>query len=390
MAVGWGVSHLAYGAVDVSEDPSFANPKRFVCSKGCGVPLADDVALTALLTGLRPDTQYRYRTVTTPILSYPNAYRIRVGEPVVGPIRTFRTPGETGVSRIAVINDTHLRWTPFERVTDKVRELKPAFCIWNGDATNSSEKKSDAAQAFYGPAIARRDYAAEIPYAFVYGNHDCRGRFAPHLSELVMDRVPAEREAQDFALGHSFAIRQGELAVIGLDTGEDKTDDHPQMYGHAAYDAYRAAQADWLERTLRRPDIAAAPFVVVCCHIPLFDPRPNACRGTPKDYRASDGHYFGANWSPAGARLWGPVLARHGVQLVVAAHEHRYRYDAPTATRPWAQVVGGGPYPEEDARDFPTVIECAAEGGRLVVRVHDVWNGRLAGAFSFAPRQGVK
>lgn len=386
MAVGWGVSGLAYGAVEVSESADFARPRRFVCSKGCGVPVADDVALTVLLTDLKPDTAYRYRTVTTPILSYPNAYRIKVGAPVVGAVRTFRTPGESGVSRIAVINDTHMRWTPFERVTDKVRELKPAFCVWNGDATNSSETKTEAARAFYGPEVARRDYAAEIPYAFVYGNHDLRGKFAPHLSELVMDRAPSEREARDFPLGHSFAIRQGQLAVIGLDTGEDKTDDHPQMYGHATYDAYRQAQADWLARTLRRPDIASAPFVVVCCHIPLFDPRPNAYQGTPRDFRASDGHYFGANWSPASARAWGPILSRHGVQLVVAAHEHRYRYDAPTATRPWAQVVGGGPYPEENVRDFPTVIECAVETGQLVVRVHDVWNRRLAGSFSFAPR----
>ena len=80
-----------------------------------------------------------------------------------------------------------------------------------------------------------------------------------------------------------------------------------------------------------------------------------------------------------------------GVQVVIAAHEHEYRYDAPAADRPWAQVVGGGPEmgvvrgkpaPER----FPTVIEGKVGGGELKIVVHDVLNGCIAGVHTFRPR----
>lgn len=392
MAIAWGVTQLAYGAVEVSEDATFAKLRRFVCSRGYGVPDCDDVALQALVTGLKPDTSYFYRTVTTPVLSYPNAYGIVTGAPLVGRIHSFRTIGRSGESRFAVINDTHGVWAPFDRVANKVLELKPPFCVWNGDATNSSETKREAARPFFDPEIGRKDYASDIPFAFVYGNHDYRGKFAPHMHELIMDRPVSERSPEDAALGHNFAIRQGEIAVLGLDTGEDKTDDHPQMMGYAAYDQHREAQALWLERTLRRPDIASAPFVVACCHIPLYDRNPNAPDGSPKFRRESDGHYFGGHFQRRCMELWGPLFTRHGVQVLVAAHEHRYRYDAPAADRPWAQVVGGAPCLGEYGgkplpNEYPTVIECEVRDGRLRIRVHDVWRNRLAGEFAYAPRK---
>jgi len=89
--------------------------------------------------------------------------------------------------------------------------------------------------------------------------------------------------------------------------------------------------------------------------------------------------------------MWGPLFVRAGVQVVVAAHEHEYRYDEPSADRPWAQIVGGGPEmgivrgkpaPER----FPTVIEGKVEGGELKIVVHDVFNNRTAGVHRFRPR----
>ena len=89
-----------------------------------------------------------------------------------------------------------------------------------------------------------------------------------------------------------------------------------------------------------------------------------------------------AYWSRECGELWGPVITKAGVQLVVCGHAHRFRYDPPTAKRPWAQVVGGGPElgvsgDKPDASRFPTVIEGKVEDGKLRLVVHDVMHGRV-------------
>ena len=74
----------------------------------------------------------------------------------------------------------------------------------------------------------------------------------------------------------------------------------------------------------------------------------------------------------------------------MTAHQHRYRYDAPSAERPWAQLVGGGPDLPADPADrpeaFPTVIEGKVRRGKLHVTVHNVRTGEVQDTFTFAPR----
>jgi hypothetical protein len=43
----------------------------------------------------------------------------------------------------------------------------------------------------------------------------------------------------------------------------------------------------------------------------------------------------------------------------------------------------------KDGGKFPTVIEGRVEEGRLVVSVHDVFNGSLVDEFRYAPRNVV-
>ena len=93
--------------------------------------------------------------------------------------------------------------------------------------------------------------------------------------------------------------------------------------------------------------------------------------------------------------MWAPLLKAAGCQLVITAHQHRYRYDAPTADRPWAQILGGGPEMgftgsgdnrKEDPGKFPTVIEGTVRGGRLEITVHNLVTGRIQSQFYFRPR----
>ena len=59
--------------------------------------------------------------------------------------------------------------------------------------------------------------------------------------------MPGERKTRDAALDRNFAFRMGDVALIGLDTGEDKPDCHPANGGFSRFTQYRQAQTEWLK-----------------------------------------------------------------------------------------------------------------------------------------------
>ena len=165
---------------------------------------------------------------------------------------------------------------------------------------------------------------------------------------------------------------------------------------------YRQAQVAWLKDALQREEIRTAPFLVAICHIPLFDDNPDHNPGdvAPDD---TDPRYSTdyAMWQRTCARLWGSLLEAAGCQLVITAHQHRFRYDAPGLDcdgnrRSWAQIVGGGPEMGSDDDDsrkdpgrFPTVIEGDVRRGRLQITVHNLLSGQVQDRYSFKPRNVV-
>ena len=378
MGVSWKVSGLSKGVVEYADNPEMKNAKT-VKSGGYGLVPIDVSALQVRLTGLRPATTYYYRTVTTPFVDYQNIYNAKLGEPVVSAVHSFTTLGAGVRAQFCMISDTHAQWKPFGMIVRKLKELKPSVVVWNGDATNTTQKKETAAEIFLDPPVADRDWSADIPALFESGNHDFRGSWISKKEEVVLPRDPGERRGDQWDLKWNFAVRCGEMALIGMDTGEDKPDGHPKWFGLANFEAYRVAQAKWLDEQFARPEIAAARYKVLFCHIPLF-----AAKGHP-DYPHDgvkiDPHDY-AYWSRECHDLWVPVLERGGVQLVVCGHKHCFRFDAPTADRRWAQVVGGGPelgvsHGKPDATRFPTVVEGLVEADGLRLRVHDVLHGTV-------------
>ena len=382
MGISWAVSGLSKGVVEYADNPDFRNSK-FVKSGGYGLVPIDIDALQVRLEGLKPATRYYYRTITTPFTDYRNIYDAKLGEPIVSPVHAFTTLGEDAKAHFAVINDTHAQWEAFEMVVKKVKELSPSALMWNGDATNTTQSKGTAKEIFLDPPVADRDYSADIPAFFVSGNHDFRGSWISKKEEVVLQRHPAERRGDQWDLKWNFAVRLGDMAMIGMDTGEDKPDAHPKWFGLANFEAYRKAQALWLAEQFARPEIASAKFKVLFCHIPLFAAADSWCY--PHDGVKVDPQDF-AHWSRECHDLWAPIIEKAGVQLVVAAHQHRFRYDPPTDDRKWAQVVGGGPElgwsgwgknRKKDSGKFPTVIEGMVENGRLRLVVHDAFNNRI-------------
>ena len=378
IGVSWSVSGLAKGEVEYADNPELRGA-RIAKAGGLGLVPINDSTLQVRITGLKRTTTYWYRTITVPFTSYNNIYEAKQGESIVSDIHSFTTMGADARAHFCVINDTHANWRSFQMVVEKVKELSPMVVIWNGDATNTTQQKETAVNIFLKPQIKDVDWSADLPVMFECGNHDFRGSWISKLDEVVLPREPSERHGDQWDLKWNFALRLGEMALIGLDTGEDKPDAHPKWFGLANFEPYRRAQAKWLEEQFARPEIASAPFKVVFCHIPLFasvdsmDYPHDGVNIDPEDY---------AYWSRECSELWGPILNKAGVQLVVSGHRHRFRYDPPEGERKWAQVIGGGPElgihrGKPDAEKFPTVIEGFIEKERLRIVVHDVFNKRV-------------
>ena len=390
IGVSFAVSADASGWVECSTSPDLRNATKAFSGEH-GLMTVDDKVALVRITDLRPATKYYYR-IGADRIEFKGGYAMKnLGPEVDSKIHSFVTLGAAATGSFCVINDTHNRKDAIRLALGKVAALKPSVVLWNGDASNTSEKIEDAMDIFIHAHTDFPEYAADTPYMFLNGNHDFRGRFNRRLGDLMMFRELAERKAEYAELGRNFVQRLGDVALIGLDTGEDKLDTNPLFAGIFKMKPYREKQARWLAEAIETPAVKTAKFKVVFCHIPLFDSRPNANPGdvAPADKAPQYTHDY-AIWQRTCANLWSPYFKKAGVQLVIAAHQHQFRYDAPTADRPWAQIVGGGPelgasHGKPDASRFPTVIEGKVAGDKLVVTVHDVLNGRLAGRYDFNP-----
>jgi len=357
VGVAFSVSALSVGYAEVADNQSLEDARRFETG-GFPVKQADGRIHQIRMTGLKPGTRYWYR-VGASALVHPVGYWTKQSEIVWSAIHSFVTPGENAPSHFAMMCDTHAEFSQMSRITSKYRHLGAPFVVWNGDVARSKmDCREDLVRHFI--ELPENDgYAADAPIIFNPGNHDYRGDYATRLEEVFMARPSRERDAKYAALKRNFAFRIGEIALIGLDTGEDKPDNHPAFGGLARFRRYRELQGEWLKAQFVRPEIAAAPYVVAFAHIPLFSKDPNANPGNILENFAE--------WQADCAALWGPVLAKNGVQLVMAGHTHTYRFDPETPKRRWAQLVGGG----RGGSTYQTLVDCRVDGGELVA---DVWN----------------
>ncbi|MDR2441029.1 MAG: metallophosphoesterase [Planctomycetaceae bacterium] len=368
ITVVWAVGKPATGWVQFGTDQEKLDQTAFGEENGL-LPYHDRF-LQIRLSALKPNTQYFYQTATASF-KYVNAYKFERGEPEFSSVYSFTTSGagkENG--SFSVINDTHENQKTLKLLTERLALLGSDYTVWNGDLVNSVENADQIVKAILRPAHS--PFAAEHPLLFVPGNHDYRGNWSRNL-ELALPRWELN-DLRDRETSRNFAVRTGSLALIGLDTGEDKPDQHPAWAGLAKFEPYRVAQRDWLERALNKPEIASAPFIVAFCHIPIFSSNPKANGGNVLEGFASFQRQAG--------NLWGPILTKHGVQLVVCAHQHRFHFDPATPERTWAQVVGGGHNDKEQV----TVIHGHTNSGKLELIVDELRSGNELGRWTFEKR----
>ncbi|MBR6030738.1 MAG: metallophosphoesterase [Bacteroidaceae bacterium] len=388
MGIAFSVTDWANGYVIYGEKPDLSDGRKVWCG-GYRMTAMDNEVIQVRLTGLKPYTLYYYK-IGADRIEYKDGYHIRItGNEEREQVYSFRTAGKEAKSHFCVINDTHAKWAAFGPAIDKVMQLQPSCVIWNGDACNTEETIAAQKRIFLKPEIERKDFAANIPYLFCPGNHDNRGLANRHLERIWMYRQPEERQPRDWDLGRNFAVRMGDIAFIGLDTGEDKLDGNPKFCNLFVSEPYRVAQQAWLRDALRQPEIKKAPYLVALCHIPLYDPRPDANPGDiyPADVDDKHKNNFAA-WQRTCSKLWGPLLEKAGCQLLLAAHQHVYRLHKPNDEHKWMQIIGGGPdMSGENKKHFPTVIEGEVRDGQLVITVHNIYTGTVQETITISKRR---
>ncbi|MDR0869435.1 MAG: metallophosphoesterase, partial [Planctomycetaceae bacterium] len=371
IAVVWAVGKPAAGFVEFGTGKDKLDQKAVGTVRGLNA--YHSRYLTVRLEGLKPNTRYYYRTGTAPLIFHTGHKLERQAEEYSN-IYSFETPGEKkDIATFSVINDTHNNQNTLkELLMPKLAEVNSDYTIMNGDIVSSYDNSEVAVEAILRPGGAA--YAAEKPMLFVNGNHDHRGIWARELPLAAPVWKPETPDDVNL-LGRNFAVRTGPVALLGLDTGEDKPDWHPAWSGLANFEPYRIAQRDWLERTLQSPKVATAPFVVAFCHIPIYNPDPKANGGDVLEKWAS----FQRNCG----KLWGPVFTKYGVQLVISAHIHQHKYYAPTEDRPWTHLTGGGHEPKGQV----TVIHGKAQGDTLELVVDELNQKKELGRWKFAARK---
>ena len=378
IGVAFAVSADASGWVEYSKSPDMKGARR-AYSGGHGLMEVNDKVARIRLRGLEPATKYYYR-IGADRIDFGGGYKMKNLGPEVDPkVHSFTTLGEAASGSFCVINDTHDRKPTLDMVLTKLEEIKPAVVVWNGDASNTSETIETALGIFVHTHENHPEYAADTPFMFVNGNHDFRGRFNRSLDALMMFREPTERRPEYDELGRNFVQRLGDIALIGLDTGEDKLDTNKHFAGIFRMKEYRELQTRWLAEVIETPAVKTAKFKVAFCHIPLEDPRPSQNPGdiAPDDESPLYKNNW-ASWQRTCAGMWGPLLEKAGVQLLICAHQHCVRYSAPEPGRSWAQLVGGGcdVVPGKDMY-YPSVIQGRVVDGKLLVTVHDAARGRV-------------
>lgn len=248
------------------------------------------------VTGLEPGKGYRYRIygkiVTDDSSAYGTAYgpesRMKTAE-----VRTFSKKSDK--CSFVMVNDIHGNDETFVALTRDIVPDSIDFFLMNGDMVSYINDREFFLQHVYDPAS---ELLTSVPLVYARGNHETRGSEAHCFGQYN----PTSTEEP------YFLFRQGPVAFIVIDVGEDKPDSHPEYSGYADFETYRSKQLEWIKTATRHPEFSEAPLKVAVMHIP-------ALKEKDSDF----------------AQLWVnehflPVLNDAGIDLMLSGHHHTHIY----------------------------------------------------------------
>lgn len=274
---------------------------------------ADETIHRVTINGLKPGSDYMYRVCSKEILKF-EPYKVTYGDTVKSEVWSFTTlsKGKEKVSFI-VLNDIHQRTDILAKLI-KMADSKPYELVFlNGDILGHIEDEAQVISHILKPCSEL--FAGKIPFVYVRGNHETRGKFARKLPQYLS--TPRGR--------YYYSFDHGPVHFMVMDGGEDKEDGHWAYSGLADFDRYRGEQIRWLEAEIESEAFKRAAFRVVVNHIPPMQ---------SEKWHGTDDLY----------NKWRPLFNNGGVDLMISGHTHRYTVvKADGKQRKYDMVIGGRP-----------------------------------------------
>ena len=248
-------SHKGFSGVEIRKKGS-EQAQLHRTSKD-GLFEADNTLNAIHIEGLEPATEYEYRIVSKRMLSF-EPYKVTFGEEIASSWYTFRTfdPKATEVTFV-VANDIHDDAQKCADLLDKMPLDEAEMVFYNGDIMSHYSREGQPYTSFIDVSVEK--FASEKPFAVVRGNHETRG----HLAREYDNYIYNTREGRYYGVYYF-----GTTAVVMLDCGEDKDDEHPVYAGLVDFDRYREEQAAWLSEVVQSKEFRRAKRRIVIVHIP--------------------------------------------------------------------------------------------------------------------------
>jgi len=309
---------------------------------GWGMQPVGDTVIRVRMVGLEPGQNYFYRVVTQSNSGLGEAEQR-------GDIHRFSTlDPATDSCHFSIWNDTHNHSQTIRKLAQQTAACD--FLILNGDVCNDWHSEEEIAATMLNSDGSGINLSETHPIYLVRGNHDVRGKHANKLKDYCA--MPEDKPW--------YAIRQGPVAIICLDTGEDRGDQDSSIADNrVACEPMRREQAEWLAQIIESPEMKSAPYRIVCTHIPL------------RWEKGTTGYHY--DWCSERSRdLWHGSLVKWNAQLVISGHIHESAYFPPSNQHPYAQLVGGGPN-----LDNATLIEAKGDAEQLEIICQDLKGNSL-------------
>lgn len=252
------------------------------------------------VTGLEPGKSYRYRIYGRLVKDDSDPYGVDFG-----PAKrikfdgggVFKTLDRNALQcRFVMLNDIHGNADRYRALAHGADSID--LLIMNGDMVSYITDIEAALSSVFGTVP---ELVADVPSVWVRGNHETRGRDA-----AAMKQYAPTPTGEPYHL-----LRQGPVAVLILDAGEDKPDGNAEYSGMADFDSYRLQELKWLEQAVNDPLFVEAPVKVAVMHIPAI---------------GREDSWYGQKWVSS---HFLPVLNQAGVDIMLSGHHHKHIYVLP-------------------------------------------------------------
>ncbi len=303
----WTTTGPAVGWIEVAPDDGthFYNSERpkYYDLRGMGrKPIGTLHKVT--VSGLKPGTTYRYRVMCQGVLSQENRARI-VYDAGYGidlkkrPTKVTTKAKEYDHLDFSVVNDMH-EHDSLLQVLFKDAKGKYDFVCFNGDMTSSIDSTPVIMDNYM--RSASKLFASDTPLYLVRGNHEYRGNDA--IKYLDYYHTPTGKTY--------YSVSYGKYFFLFLDSGEDKVMSDVRNLDIMIADSYVEEEAKWLKQVVESDEYKNAAIRIAFCHMP---PGENGWHG---NYMVSK-HFV-------------PLLNEAGLDLMLCAHNHKYKLVKPGTT----------------------------------------------------------